>query len=206
MGAEAWHARTVAWPAGIQALDERLLLSVHGAPAVLVPLFYLATIVGGGWGLLALVPYLIRQATRVRTLWLLGAIVTQSALVSSLKSLVGRVRPCDALGWCDPLVVGSPGGHSFPSGHAAGSFAFAAFVSLCSPRWAPLAFAWAALVAASRCVLGVHYPSDVLAGALLGSAVGFGFARVALRREAAVRSATATSGAAPPGASPAAPP
>lgn len=179
------------WPAGIQALDEGLLLSVHGAPALLVPLFYVATVIGGGWGLFALVPFLIKRATRTLTLWLLAAIVTQSALVSSLKFLFGRARPCDALGWCAPIAVSSPGGLSFPSGHAAGSFAFAAFVSAFAPRWAPLAFAWAALVAASRCVLGVHYPSDVLAGALLGSAVGFAFARVARSRAAAVTSAPA---------------
>jgi undecaprenyl-diphosphatase len=101
------------------------------------------------------------------------------------------VRPCDALGWCAPLAVASPGGGSFPSGHAAGSFAFAAFVAVRAPRWAAPAFVWAALVACSRCVLGVHYPSDVLAGALLGGAVGAIFARESLRRKAGATSATA---------------
>ncbi|MFT3765504.1 MAG: phosphatase PAP2 family protein [Minicystis sp.] len=168
--------------AGIQALDERILLSVHGAPALLVPMFHVATVIGGGWGLLALVPFAVRAATRAVTLWLFAAITATSALVSLIKAIVGRARPCDALGWCNPIDIASPGGHSFPSGHAAGSFAFAMFVSLWSPRWAPLAFAWAAIVAASRCVLGVHYPSDVLAGALLGSAVGLVFAQMAKDR------------------------
>lgn len=171
----------MSWPAGIQAFDERLLLSVHGAPALLVPLFVVATVVGGGWGLVALVPFAARQATRAITLWLFGAIATTSALVSLIKLAVGRVRPCDALGWCNSIAFRSPGGPSFPSGHAAGSFAFAAFVSVIAPRWAPLALAWAALVAASRCVLGVHYPSDVLAGAALGTMVGIAFARRARR-------------------------
>jgi undecaprenyl-diphosphatase len=81
--------------------------------------------------------------------------------------------------------VVSPGGGSFPSGHAAGVFAFAAFVAVRAPRWAPLSFAWAGIVAWSRCVLGVHYPSDVLAGALLGAAVGALFARAAAPAAAA---------------------
>lgn len=166
--------------AEIQALDERVLRAALGFPAPLVPVFHFLTVVGGGWALVALVPFLIRQSTRAITAWLLAAVVAQSALVSTLKVLVGRVRPCDALGWCAPLVP-SPGGASFPSGHAAGSFAFAAFVALRAPRWALPAFVWAVLVAWSRCVLGVHYPSDVFAGALLGSAVGMGFARASLR-------------------------
>jgi undecaprenyl-diphosphatase len=171
----------VTWPAGIQAFDERLLLSVHGAPAMLVPLFVVVTVIGGGWGMIALVPFAVRQTTRAITLWLFGALATTSAFVSVIKFAVARVRPCDALGWCNAIDIRPPGGPSFPSGHAAGSFAFAAFVSVIAPRWAPLALAWAALVAASRCVLGVHYPTDVIAGALLGTTVGIAFALRARR-------------------------
>jgi undecaprenyl-diphosphatase len=171
----------VSWPAALQTLDERVLAASLGTPASLVPLFFALTIVGGGWGLLAILPFLVRAATRPPATWLLGAIVAQSTIVSALKALVGRVRPCDALAWCVPLGVPSPGGGSFPSGHAAGSFAFAAFVAVRAPKWAAPAFAWAALTAWSRCVLGVHYPSDVLAGALVGIVVGLVFARLASR-------------------------
>jgi undecaprenyl-diphosphatase len=149
---------------------------------MLVSFFHAITVLGGGWALVALVPFAVRRATRAVTAWLFAAIVAQSALVSLLKALIGRERPCDALGWCAPLAVASPGGASFPSGHAAGSFAFAAFVAVRAPRWAAPAFLWAALVACSRCVLGVHYPSDVVAGALLGAAVGAIFARESSRR------------------------
>ncbi|MGW0416024.1 phosphatase PAP2 family protein, partial [Streptomyces collinus] len=62
---------------------------------------------------------------------------------------------------------------SFPSGHAASAAAFAAGVALESPRWgavvAPVAFS----VAASRVYTGVHFPSDVLAGAALGAGAAF---------------------------------
>ncbi len=165
------------WPSYLQALDERVLAAARGAPAALVPAFHVLTVIGGGWALLALVPFLVARATRTATAWLFAAIVTQSALVSILKHLVGRVRPCEALVWSSPIAVACPGGGSFPSGHAAGSFAFAAFVAVRAPRWAAPAFVWAALVAWSRVVLGVHYPGDVLAGALLGAFVGVAFAQ-----------------------------
>jgi undecaprenyl-diphosphatase len=174
----------VQWPAVLQALDERVLAAAHGQPAALVPIFLAATVIGGGWGLVALLPFALRAATRHVTAWLFAAITATSAGVSLLKALVGRVRPCDALGWCAPVRVTSPGGFSFPSGHAAGSFAFAAFVACIAPRWAIPAFLWAALVAWSRCVLGVHYPSDVLGGAILGTALGIAFARAWRRRSA----------------------
>ncbi len=171
------------WPADLQALDERLLLMAHGHPAALLPIFYFATVVGGGWGLCALVPFAIQKRTRAVTLRLFAALAVTSAWVTLLKWLVARVRPCDALGWCAPIAVASPGGGSFPSGHAAGSFAFAAFIALRAPRWAVPATAWATLVAWSRCALGVHYPTDVLAGAILGLVVGVLFARASRRAD-----------------------
>lgn len=147
------------------------------------------TVVGGGWAMVLLIPLLIQRATRAASLWLLCAVVLTSGTVSLLKEIVGRERPCDALGWCAAIAVASPGGHSFPSGHAAGSFAFAAFAAVRTPRWAAPALIYAAIVAWSRCALGVHYPSDVLMGSLLGAAIGASVARWSLRpRGAAITS------------------
>jgi len=168
----------------IEALDEALLRSCRGSPAWALPLFVTFTFLGGGWGMIALVPFFFRQKTRDKATWLVLSIATTSLLVSLVKSLVSRVRPCDALAGCAAVFVSSPGGHSFPSGHAAGAFTFAAFVSLQSPRASLPAFAFAALVAWSRCFLGVHYPSDILAGALLGASIGLAFSRTASRRPA----------------------
>lgn len=166
------------FPAAIDALDQEILRGALGAPGWAVPAFHAATVIGAGWGLFALVPFLVRRATRRTTLWCLGAVLTTSALTGLLKEVFGRVRPCNALGWCAAIDVAAPEGASFPSGHASGSFAFAAFVAARYPKHAPWVLFYAALVAWSRCVLGVHYPSDVLAGAALGIAIGLGFERL----------------------------
>src|SRR6185295_10490100 len=145
-----------------------ILHVARGSPPWGVPIFYALTVIGAGWGLLLIVPFLFHRPTRVTTAWLLLSCAAASTVVSLVKLAVGRVRPCDALTWCAPIQIASPGGGSFPSGHAAGSFAVAAFVTWRSPRLGSALCVYAVLVAWSRCVLGVHYPSDVLAGSLVG--------------------------------------
>ncbi|HWN21789.1 MAG TPA: phosphatase PAP2 family protein [Gaiellaceae bacterium] len=119
-------------------------------------------------------------AARVAVTILLAEMV--SAL---LKAWIDRDRPPLANPDPEPLVR-LPATGSFPSGHATVAFACATVLALAVPRLAPPLFALAALVAWSRVYVGVHYPLDVLAGALLGVALGFavvGAARV-LRRAA----------------------
>jgi undecaprenyl-diphosphatase len=69
--------------------------------------------------------------------------------------------------------------HSFPSGHALSSFACATVLGIYLPRWRPFFFGLAALIALSRVYNGMHYPTDVLAGALLGIATGWSLVYVA---------------------------
>jgi undecaprenyl-diphosphatase len=70
---------------------------------------------------------------------------------------------------------------SFPSGHATTAFALAACIGFLSARWFWPAIAFALVIGVSRVALGAHYPSDVLAGAILGM-LGAYFVRVVFSR------------------------
>lgn len=100
---------------------------------------------------------------------LVGYLVTNLIL----KNLVLRVRPYDALVGLQALA-GPLSDSSFPSGHATSSIAAGFVVLRGSPRYIGVpAFVLAVLIALSRLYLGVHYPTDVLAGALIGLFAAF---------------------------------
>ena len=98
-----------------------------------------------------------------------------------LKALFDRERPPLRYAEPDPLVR-TPHDGSFPSGHAATSFAAATILSLAFPRLAPFLFVLAAAVAWSRVYVGVHYPLDILGGAVLGVLVALAVTQLVRRR------------------------
>jgi membrane-associated phospholipid phosphatase len=101
----------------------------------------------------------------------LASVGLTSAVVNGIvKPLAGRRRP-DRATHRVPVgrQVKMPVTHSFPSGHAASAFAFAAGVAAEAPQAGVALNVAAAVVAYSRVHTGVHYPGDVVAGALLGA-------------------------------------
>ena len=95
-----------------------------------------------------------------------------------LKPLIGRIRPCNdpAMAGALHLLVPCGGGLSFPSSHASNHFAMATFTAWTLGRsrpwvWWPM-MAWGFIVAYGQVYVGVHYPGDVLGGAVLGLLLG----------------------------------
>lgn len=96
-----------------------------------------------------------------------------------LKELIKRIRPCNEL--ADVLTpLGCTGSYSFPSNHALNNFAAATFYYRLYPDLKWTLFITASLVAISRVYLGLHYPSDILGGAILGIIFGYIFSILAL--------------------------
>ena len=88
-----------------------------------------------------------------------------------LKNLFARIRPCDVNTQIQ-LLIARPDDFSFPSGHTAASFAAAVILFLQLPKkYGIPALILAVLISFSRLYLGVHYPTDVLAGAVSGTLI-----------------------------------
>jgi membrane-associated phospholipid phosphatase len=101
----------------------------------------------------------------------LASVAVASAVVNVVIKPLGMRRRPDRVAESVPLArqVRMPSSSSFPSGHSASAFAFATGVGYTLPQVAAPLRALAAAVAYSRVHTGVHYPGDVLAGALLGT-------------------------------------
>lgn len=89
-----------------------------------------------------------------------------------LKNTCQRRRPPEAIPSFNSVIVASDR-FSFPSGHTCGAFLLAALVSSYSPALALPVYLWASAVGTSRVVLGVHFPTNILAGALIGSGIAW---------------------------------
>ena len=97
-----------------------------------------------------------------------------------LKSLVGRIRPCNIYSDLNVLVTCTES-FSFPSSHAVNNFGAAIFFTKIFPKYKWTLFTVATLMAFSRPYVGIHYPSDVIGGALIGMIFGYIFAFIVIK-------------------------
>jgi undecaprenyl-diphosphatase len=114
------------------------------------------------------------------------AVALADVTATGLKGLFDRPRPPLRYPNQDPLVAVSDTA-SFPSGHAATSFAGATILAFAFPRVAPLFYILASAVGFSRVYLGVHYPLDIVGGAVLGTLIALALRFLTIRRQREVR-------------------
>lgn len=106
---------------------------------------------------------------------------------SVVKPMFKRVRPCNELSLQEEITtrIRCGSGYSMPSTHASNHFAIAVFLVLVFKRsWRYIrywAYTWASLICLAQIYVGVHYPFDILCGALLGSIIGYMMAKLFIR-------------------------
>lgn len=105
--------------------------------------------------------------------------ITDSLSARVIKPLVGRIRPCfnPLIAPKDRLLIACYGKLSFPSSHAMNHFGLGVFLFVTGyqlmGKWRYLALGWAFIISYSQVYVGVHFPGDILGGALIGSGIGW---------------------------------
>lgn len=141
---------------------------------ILTGIFEVITTLGEGGIIWILIGLLLLVGRRTRWLGITVLIALLFTLLVgnlTLKPLVARPRPC----WRHPevpLLIANPKDFSFPSGHSMSSFAAASAIWMWNRRAGVVALAGAVIMAATRLYFYVHYPTDVVAGILIGVVLG----------------------------------
>ncbi len=154
-------------------LDGNILLFIQDMirNPILDPVMKVITTLGNAGILWIILTVLLLIPKKTRKVGLISACALLASLLVNnivIKNLVARVRPYNAIEGLVPIVT-KPSEFSFPSGHSASSFASASvFYRKLPKKYGIMAIVIALLVSLSRLYVGVHYPTDVLAGIITG--------------------------------------
>lgn len=109
------------------------------------------------------------SAMLCKSIYIGATVLTAAIITTTLKHSINRTRPFVTYAYLEKETMG--GSPSFPSGHTSDAFSLATSVSIAYPKWYVIVpvYTWASAIGYSRMSLGVHYPSDVLAGAIIGA-------------------------------------
>ena len=147
----------------------------HCRSEILDVLMPIITKLGNGgviWITLTIVLLISRRYRKAGAAMLFALVLDVTICNIILKPLVARIRPCD-VNTAVQLLITRPTDYSFPSGHTAASFASTAALYFSRKKlWIP-ALVLAVWIAFSRLYLYVHYPTDILAGVMLGIVMGY---------------------------------
>ena len=162
----------------LQKLDTSILMMIqnHIRNPILTPIFRFITVLGNCgmiWILLIAIMLCFKKTRMLGVLSLLTLILSFVIDNIILKNLIERARPFNVISNLQVLII-KPTDFSFPSGHTASSFGVAGTIFLYGYRkCGALALILAASIGFSRIYLGVHYPSDVLFGIMVGLGLSY---------------------------------